>query len=227
MKKPKISVVVCTLNEEKYVGACLSRLKKQTIKPEIILVDGHSKDKTVKIAKKYADKILYDHGRGISDARNVGWKAASADVVAYCDCDSKPQLNWTKKILHYIKGRNAVSGPLISYDGTKKLKRDFKLFANLFPRFASKVGYQCIWGANMAFKKKTLRKFPFKLRFLEDFYMSKRLRKTKQNKFISKLTLPVSSRRFKKSFYRDCFKFYIIGGTKIFMGRGKKNKGYY
>jgi glycosyltransferase involved in cell wall biosynthesis len=49
-EKPLISVVIQTFNEEKYVRRALSRLQKQTIprdRYEIIVVDGHSKDRTV------------------------------------------------------------------------------------------------------------------------------------------------------------------------------------
>ncbi len=53
----KISVVVCTKNEEKYIEGCLKRLVNQIIKPEIIIIDGHSKDNTIKIARKYTRKI--------------------------------------------------------------------------------------------------------------------------------------------------------------------------
>ena len=200
---------MCTKNEEKYIGQCLKCLSSQDTPCEIILVDAHSNDKTVEIAKKYADKIVYDHGKGISDARNVGWKNASCEIVAYCDCDSVPPRDWTKKILAEIEGLYAVSGPIFSYDGTTMMKIKFFLWGDFFPRIMSLIGFQSVWGANMAFRRYILEKYPFRFRFLEDLDMGQRLRKTFKVRFCKNLGLPVSSRRFKDGFNRICIKYYL------------------
>jgi glycosyltransferase involved in cell wall biosynthesis len=61
----RISVIVPTYNEGRTIRKCLEALRNQTFKDyEIVVVDGHSKDNTVEVAKKYADKILFDEGRG-------------------------------------------------------------------------------------------------------------------------------------------------------------------
>ncbi len=222
----KISVIVLTKNEEKYIGSCLSLLRKQEIPCEIVLVDGHSTDSTVKIAKKYADKIVYDHGKGISDARNVGWESASREIVAYCDSDSLPPKDWTRNILKNIEGKFAVSGPLIAYDGRFWTKICFLVWSNLFPRFMAKIGYHSVWGANMAFRKSVLRKFPFRCKFLEDYDMGIQLRKTFRVKFSGDLKLPVSSRRFDKGFCRTCIKYYLREWWRRKMRRGS-TVGYF
>ena len=59
----EISAVVCSLNIARIVH-CLSSLKEAGV-GEIILVDGHSTDKTVEIASEYADKIVFDEGKGL------------------------------------------------------------------------------------------------------------------------------------------------------------------
>lgn len=222
----KISVVVCTKNEEKYVEPCLKCLKEQEVPCEIVVVDAHSTDKTLEIAKKYADKIVFDHGRGISDARNVGWQAASCEIVAYCDCDAIPPGDWTKKIIEKIKGLYCVSGPIIPYDGRIWTKINFNVWSNFYPRIMSKIGYQSVWGANMAFRREILEKYPFKVRFLEDYDIGVRLRETGKVKFFSDLKLPVSSRRFDKGFCRICIKYYVREwiNRKI---KGRLSTGYF
>jgi len=53
---PKISVIVPTYNEEKFIGKCLKALNTQTLprdEYEIIVSDSSSTDRTVKIAKKF------------------------------------------------------------------------------------------------------------------------------------------------------------------------------
>ncbi len=222
----RISVVVCARNEENYIEQCLSRLAKQRIKPEIIVVDGNSKDRTVEIAKKHADKIISDNGMGIGKARDMGARAAGGEVVAYCDADSRPPLDWTERILKNIEGFSAISGPLSSYDGSCWMKRKFKLWADLFPRFLSKFGYISIWGANMAFKREALRKYKFKFRFMEDYNMGRQLRREKAN-FTKEITLPVSSRRFVKGFHRTCFRYYVINYLKMNLSKKSEYKGYF
>ena len=49
--KPKISIVIRTKNEERWILKCLEQIKKQTFRDfEIILVDNNSTDQTVQKA---------------------------------------------------------------------------------------------------------------------------------------------------------------------------------
>lgn len=222
----KISAVVCAKNEEKYIEACMKALSKQLIKPEIIVVDAHSSDKTVSIAKKYADKILYDNKKGISDARNIGFKAAKGSIVAYCDADTVPVKDWTRNILELLEKYDAVSGPLIADDGSLKLKISMKLFADIFPRVAGFFGWNLLWGTNMAFRKSVLKKNPFRVRFLEDYEIGSRLRKSYNVKFSEEIRIPASTRRFKKSFFRVSIKYYVFNFIKIKLFGKKDVSGY-
>ncbi len=224
---PGISVVVCAKNEERFIQACMDALSAQPLRPEIIVVDAHSKDRTVRIAKKYADRILYDNGKGISDARNVGWKAAKGGIVAYCDADAVPKKDWTKNISELLEKYDAVSGPLVANDGSMKLKISMKLFADIFPRLAGLLGWNLVWGANMAFRKSVLRKNPFTARFLEDYEIGSRLRKSYKVKFSKKISMPASTRRFEKSFFRTCIKYYILSFLRIKLTGEKDYAGYY
>lgn len=205
----KISVVVCTKNEEKFIEPCLKCLKEQEVPCEIIVVDAHSTDRTLEIARRYADKVVFDHGQGISDARNVGWRAASCDVVAYCDCDAIPPKYWTRRILDCIEGFYCVSGPIKPYDGKLLTRINFNIWGNFFPRIMGRLGYHSVWGANMAFQRKILEKYPFGPKFLEDYDIGSRLRRTRKVRFYSNLKIPVSSRRFDRGFCRTCIKFYL------------------
>ena len=221
-----ISVVVCTMNEEDVLEPCLKLLREQEVPCEIVVVDAHSKDNTLKIAKKYADKVVFDNGRGLSDARNVGWKNSSLDIVAYCDSDSLPRIDWTKNIIKLIEGNYCVSGPIIPYDGTLMTKIGFYMWANLDPRLLAKIGWNNVWGANMAFRKKILEKFPFRCKFLEDYDMGIQLRHTGKVKFHKDMALPVSARRFDKGFHRTCIKFYLREWVKRKIFR-KSTTGYF
>ena len=57
--RPSISIIIPTLNEEKYIERCLKSLKNQSFRNfEIIVSDSYSTDDTVKIAKKYGAKVV-------------------------------------------------------------------------------------------------------------------------------------------------------------------------
>jgi glycosyltransferase involved in cell wall biosynthesis len=207
-----ISVVVCTKNEEDYIEQCLKSLVTQEVVPEIIVVDGNSSDRTRQIAAQFTDKVLLDQGGGLSEARNIGWKAASSPIIGFCDADCQPEKEWTKNILALMKPEIiGVSGPLLSYDGDPSTRMNIMIWSDWFPRMAALLGYHNIWGANMSFRKSILEKYPFRLLFLEDYDLGQRLRGDHQGKlcFHPSLSMPISSRRFKNGFYRTVIKYYL------------------
>ena len=56
---PLISIIIRTKNEERWIDHCLSAIETQKMRDyEIILVDNNSQDRSVKIAKRFTDKII-------------------------------------------------------------------------------------------------------------------------------------------------------------------------
>lgn len=86
-----ISIVIPTYYEEKIIGSTLSSLKSQlTIPHEIIISDGGSKDQTVNIAAKYADKLVIYNGierQTIAHGRNDGARVAQGEFLVFLDAD--------------------------------------------------------------------------------------------------------------------------------------------
>ncbi len=88
MQRPYISIIIPTLNEEKNIGRLLKGIRSvmQGADYEIIIVDGHSSDKTVGIAKKNKAKVIYDDvGKG--SALVKGLKAAKGGILISMDAD--------------------------------------------------------------------------------------------------------------------------------------------
>jgi len=218
-----VSVVVVAKNEEKYIENCLKCLKNQTLKPEIIVVDGHSTDRTFSIAKKYADKVVKDNKKGVADARNIGWKIAKGDIVAYCDADCLPTKDWVEKISKLMNNNVCIFGPLIPYEGKTKVKLGLKVWGDLFLEAISLLGYPCICAANVAFKRSVLKKYSFRYDMLEDFDIGNRIRKIGRVKFYRELYMPISARRFKKGFHRLAFKYYLINYFRLKLGKEMKS----
>jgi glycosyltransferase involved in cell wall biosynthesis len=222
-----ISVVVIAKNEQKYIGKCLNCLKSQTLRPEIIVVDGHSTDRTVSIAKKYADKVVKDNKKGVGDARNVGWKIAKGDIVAYCDADCLPTKGWVEKISKLMDKNICISGPLYPYDGDALMKIAYKFWTDYSTRFYGFLGLQYIWGSNMAIKKEILRKHPFRTNILEDYDLVRRIRRIGKVKYFKELLMPVSSRHMKYGFHITMFKFYARNFLRIRFGYKEKADAYW
>ncbi len=87
-KRPLVSVVVTTKNEEKNIRRCLESITQSSYKPvEIIVVDNGSSDLTGKIAREYTTQV-FQHGPERSAQRNFGMsQKATGDFVMYVDAD--------------------------------------------------------------------------------------------------------------------------------------------
>jgi glycosyltransferase involved in cell wall biosynthesis len=105
--KDYISVVIPTLNEEKNIGRVIAGVKSvlehHAYKYEIIVVDKHSKDKTVEIAKSLGAKIMYDDS-GKGSALISGMRAAKGNVIVSMDADLSHR---PKELLLLIAGIDA------------------------------------------------------------------------------------------------------------------------
>lgn len=92
-KIPSTSVVIAAYNAEPWIGTTLESFCRQTTADfEVIVVDDGSIDRTVAVARSFADRldlqILSEpHDRGPSRPRNVGIRAARGDLIVECDAD--------------------------------------------------------------------------------------------------------------------------------------------
>lgn len=125
-KKPLVSVVIRCKNEERYLPQILDVLKDQTYKNiEIIIVDDHSQDKTITIAKQHGCKIVhlpdnqrFSHGRSC----NLWASHAKGEYIVYLNGHTIPDTktyieNWLKEFENNTVG--GVYGPLLAHkDGT-------------------------------------------------------------------------------------------------------------
>lgn len=90
---PKISLIIPVYNVEKYIDNTLNSVLAQTFKDyEVIMINNGSTDKSLEILKKYAQKhknfkLINQHNRGLSNARNAGVKAAKGEYIAFLDSD--------------------------------------------------------------------------------------------------------------------------------------------
>ncbi len=83
----EVSVVIAAMNEEKNLPYVFSRLPEGL--HEVILVDGHSVDETVAVARRLRPdiRILTQSGRGKGNAMAEGFAACTGEIIVALDAD--------------------------------------------------------------------------------------------------------------------------------------------
>ena len=112
MRTPTITVVVCSKNNERTIRSCVESILAQDYPVhQILAVDGLSKDGTVRILEEYGSvKVLSDNGEGLAHARNIGWRNATGEFVAYVDADSEIPSSWLHKMMEEAKRNEQLAG---------------------------------------------------------------------------------------------------------------------
>ena len=204
MSKKIISVVIPTYNEERNIENTLKALCNQTLNRdlyEIIVVDGKSEDATVKVARKYADKVILQNSDGIPSARNEGALQANGEIIATTDADTIPPKDWLEHILKDIKKPNvvAVSGPLVPYNADLLGRALFKLAYDIQPRLFRPF-FVFLFGPNTAIKREPFIKCGgyHNLPAADDVELFFRLKHFGKIIFDKNLKMYVSYRRFKE-----------------------------
>lgn len=110
----KISVIIPVYNAEKFISQCISSLVNQTHKNiEIIAVNDCSKDNSLALLQKYAQKdkriiiINLDENKGPSYARSLGLAKSTGKYIGYVDADDWLPLNALTILLNKIEMENA------------------------------------------------------------------------------------------------------------------------
>ena len=87
-EKPKVTIIIPTLNEEESIGQTLDEIPKDFAELEIMIVDGLSKDRTIEIAKKKGAKVILEKRKGYGRAYKTGFKKATGDIIVTLDGDT-------------------------------------------------------------------------------------------------------------------------------------------
>jgi glycosyltransferase involved in cell wall biosynthesis len=83
---PKLSVTVVAKNEATDLGAALASV---AFADEIVVVDSHSTDETVSIARQYTDRVVIHDWLGHVEQKNYAASLASHDWILSLDADER------------------------------------------------------------------------------------------------------------------------------------------
>ncbi len=105
-KKPMFSIITTVLNGEKSIEKTIKSVNNQSYKNfEYIIVDGGSKDKTLKILQKNRNKItkiVSSKDNGIYDGFNRGMKLANGNYICFINSDDEYFRDSLKIIAKYL-----------------------------------------------------------------------------------------------------------------------------
>lgn len=200
---PKVSVVVPTYNEEKYIGPCIQALKNQSFTDyEVIAID-KSSDSTPALCKKAGWKVVTQIKPGISAARAEGFAATTGEIIASTDADSAPDPKWLEYIVSTFEKDPQV---VCVYGPTYFLNSSpfYQLLGHLNTLFLlinRLLNNDQTVGMNFAVKKSAYDQiggYNTNLPTAEDVDLGYRIRKVGKVAFIPQVIVRTSSRRMDK-----------------------------
>lgn len=202
----KISLIIPAHNEEKYIGHCLeSAIKNSDSKlHEIIVVDNLCTDKTREIVSKFPGVVLVkENKKGTSAARHAGYKAASGDILAFIDADTKMSKGWVEKIEKEFNKNpklGCMSGPYTYYDVSPVENFFIRTYWPLYTA-AGAITECVVIGGNFAIRKSILDEmqgFDTSIEFYgDDTDIARRASQFGTVYFNPFFVMPTSARRFK------------------------------
>jgi glycosyltransferase involved in cell wall biosynthesis len=195
----KLSIIIPTLNEERFLPGTLKSIIRQDFCGgyEIIVVDNHSIDETRKIASE-CGCLVVDGGLPAA-ARNNGARVANGEYLLFLDADVRLTDNFLQSLFDKIKKHKIAvgGGPLFPFDGDLRDKIMESVF-NAY-NFATQYFYPHAQGA-FIFSRKDIHKkiggFREDLAMCEDHNYVWRASKISRFKFILSPTVLISTRRF-------------------------------
>jgi glycosyltransferase involved in cell wall biosynthesis len=145
---PTVSVVIPTLNSERYLDECLGALREQDYPAdcvEIVLIDAGSTDRTLEIAERHAvDRVLDNPLRTGEAGKAVGIHAARGELVCMVDSDNVViGDDWLTRMVAPFSEPDVIS--------SEALRWDYRRQDSYVDRYQSLTGINdpmCLWVGN-------------------------------------------------------------------------------
>jgi glycosyltransferase involved in cell wall biosynthesis len=227
--QPLVSLIIPAYNEEDYLAACLDAILENIGDKafEIIVVDNNSTDGTRQVIERYPQvTYLFEPRKGITRARQCGFRGSSGQILAYVDADTRPPSGWIEQIWEQFaehKELACLSGPYTFYDleGIQRAVSNgwFVAARSIY----GIIGYVVI-GGNFAIRRSVLEKmggFDCSIEFYgEDVDIAKRAGKHGKVRFSPRFVMPTSGRRMQQHGFLKMAGIYFINYFSIVF-RGK------
>ncbi|MFA5644442.1 MAG: glycosyltransferase [Patescibacteria group bacterium] len=200
-----LSIIIPTLNEEKYLPILLNSLKKQSFSDyEIIIADACSDDATVSLAQSYGCKIVFGdkNKRHPAIQRNAGADNSIGEILLFLDADTiLPDDYFLEKTLNNFRKRSlGVAGFYMDFKSRKFFYRFYYLVYNSMAFLAQYIRPVAV-GAGIIIQRELHYKiggFDEEIFIGEDQIYCEKASKIKKFRLIRKTKIFFSIRRFEK-----------------------------
>lgn len=133
-KNPFVSFVIPTYNADKYLNNCLESVRKQIYpkdKYEILIVDGGSRDETLKITKRFNIRVFRNPQRDTESGKAIGISRVRGKIIALIDAENELiQKSWFREMVRpFLEDKSifGVESPWTVKDDDSSLNQYFAL----------------------------------------------------------------------------------------------------
>lgn len=207
LKTPSVSIIVPAFNEEDLIAGCISSLKNQDYsgRVEIIVVDNASTDATPDLARSMGAHVIHEPRQGYVHALRAGFSAATGDIIACTDADTRVPCFWLSRIVRNLGRKNVVgcSGTFRFYDGP--------LWLRIIGRLFGRMNYH-LAGANMAVWRRSYLAsggFDTHINMGADVELGQRMKRLGKVLIDRNLVVMTSGRRFQFAFFQTLGLYFL------------------
>jgi glycosyltransferase involved in cell wall biosynthesis len=217
----RLSIVIPALNEERHLGELLSDIRRQSLRPqEVIVVDAGSRDATVRISKLSSCTAVLHGEPPVARGRNLGGYAATGDLIFFLDADIRlPRIFFEDFVCEVERRRLDIACPRYHPCGPSPTIRAIHAFWNAllrgFERTLPSGAGHCI-----ALRRELFREsggFDPSLKF-DDIELVRRLAKGRRFGLVNTNVL-VSDRRYREGGILRTFLLHLLMAAAFALGK--------
>ncbi|MEX1123358.1 MAG: TIGR04283 family arsenosugar biosynthesis glycosyltransferase [Balneolales bacterium] len=216
-----ISVIIPVFQEEGNIGKLLHYLQQEADHPaiaEIIVVDGHSSDKTVKEARDAGVRVISASKKGRACQMNEGARLAKGSVLYFLHADTFPPETFPEDIQQAMTQKQQAGCFLLSFDDPHYLLALYSWFTR-FRIKAFRFGDQSLFIAKELFER--IGGFDESLIVMEDNEIFGRIMKYSSYSIIP-INVITSSRKYKENGVIRLQFIYILIFSLFQLGVGQR-----
>lgn len=137
-------VLMPALDEEDGIGLTIAELKEYLDDPQILVVDGNSRDNTVHVAKRMGADVVFQTGTGKGDAIDCALRYMTSDLcyVVLTDADYTYPAEYIPRMIEILNENpqvGMVCGNRFNSHLDRVAMRDLNYLGNRFLAFAQSV----------------------------------------------------------------------------------------